>query len=292
MDVAALRLVEPDPQATFPWAEPGSRKLLAVAAADVERWRVKLNIKRITFIALNEEWSRDGRWQDLMERITAEGRVSVPSATGALLMVIFELLRNEKAMGLQAEDTRPIPNAMRTWGLRPDDERTLQYVADLAIKAKVLHLVDADDFAAHAKWPAYERPADPRGTARNGVKPRDAARNGVKPRDVDGRDETGPDLNRRDPAGPPEAPRERGGERAELVRMVLELAEAVRQKRREAGKPRWPTTTNDDTDLLRATTTACKANDVERLRMDLLEIAGWAATGGGFHAELEKRGWI
>src|SRR5262245_6857085 len=48
-----LRVVRPDPQGVMPWAEAGAQSVLALPLPDIKRWRVRTDIVRPRWVALD-----------------------------------------------------------------------------------------------------------------------------------------------------------------------------------------------------------------------------------------------
>jgi len=280
MNAAALTLTRPDPQQVFPWGEPGSAKLLAVAPQDVERWRVKLDYKRIRFVALHEDWQRDARFQDLIFAVREEGAFGVLEVIAAVQLIGFELCRNHQAMGLQAPGSRVLVNVAQAWGLGPQVDAVLRYAVVKGLAAGLFWTVSPDDSATLSRFCATLR----RGARKCAV-------------DASGAEQTGTDKSERGP-GPALAP-EAGKEgrpgppvgnrcHAEAVR----LSERIAAIRSEAGLRPWPASWRDAADLVSSVRKASERGERAALEAALCEWATRMKTGGGFHSALRDEGWL
>ena len=315
MDGNALRVSLPtadDVQRVMPWAEDGASVVLAIPPGDLLRWRVRGDIRRPRWVALDTDWLADPRYQRLRDLVAVDGREIFEAVWLAVAFIAYELTLNADAVGLGVVGVRYPELAARRWHLLEGARVRCERAAAFAVRAGVFVAVDALDAEAARPW----RPLSARrsGKETNTVENANASVRARTPASVDptGPDPTGPDLTRSDPTGPggrsaPGAGAARAGGRVlsgalpdgtrfdvgtDPAAAVRAIAAWCTAERTRSGRAAWPVKTQDYADLENAIARCILDGDIRPLFAVLQEANRDAKTGGYYHLLLQKRGLI
>ena len=143
---ATLRVTKPEPeQQVFWWAEPTANLVLALPPADVDRWRIRRDIKHIQFIALHSDWVRDRRYQNLVD-LSRSGECPHPPTvilTG-IALTAYELCLNPERIGLGFPGIRYPDPILHRWCLDASDAPVLNLAIEAGLRLGFLVKADLD----------------------------------------------------------------------------------------------------------------------------------------------------
>lgn len=263
--------------------------MLAIPPGDVKKWRRRMDVSAVGYVALDNAWIADQRYQKLVTLCRLR-RVPAVQVFACLSLTAFELIRNGSMPGVAKLGVEFPTVVLRTWGFDDDDRSVFSQSMHLGIQVALLVRVNTenqDAISAYACVRARTRAGT--GDTRAGPPSSSSINKSLTTTSTSsGSAAPGLVLFRKRPDGSPPI----YGSNDDPQAAFELLGKVIADRRRELGKSVYPATSADYRDLRHAVKSACEMGKLAELVEELKGVTGWANNGAGFKDAMRKAGFL
>lgn len=277
MHPAQLRVVVADPQAVFPWVDPGNTRALGLPVADLVLWQGRADIKRPGYMAVRFAMTGDPRYRPFLDGCCSRG-LAAEYGLACLWMTAGYLLTLE-APGLLAHDGRVLTTAhvRDFWRIGRESAEWFDRAVAEGLRAGWLTLVDISDQSVRNAYACVRARTRACGE--------------------DGRTEEAKSKSSTRAVDPEPVEYVEASAETPTTMVLTRLVQELRDQRRRMGKPEYPSRkpgsgAQDVQDLRLAIVQATAASRLHELVALLRDTAHWADDGRGYRMAMMDAGFL